>query len=247
MPGDWGERTHVSQMLAASPVTGPWRHTLTDWAFCLPPLWGHFQANLLMGDQNQLTAVAEGEPRDQQPRRGVQGEADAMAIVFQPPGCGGLGGANPATAASWHKINRRGTDTWAFGELLSFNFSFSQCISLLLSKHKVFWRNGCVAPWHPAADQDRKAQTGSRDCSCCFWELRPLKPPSGRQSCMPPVCLFWTPAECIKSVSLTPSAGRCILRFWLWVWQLWLLPGRYTLNSASQLVTSLWYYLRNYI
>lgn len=42
-----------------------------------------------------------------------------------------------------------------FRELLSFDISFSQCIYLLLSKHKVFWRNGCAAPWHSvAADQD---------------------------------------------------------------------------------------------
>lgn len=93
-----------------------------------------------------------------------------MAIIFQPPGCGRLGGGNPATAASGHRINRRGTETRTFGQLLSFNFSFPQCIYLLLSKHKAFWRNGCAASCHPAADQNWRAQGGRSNCrSCNCW------------------------------------------------------------------------------
>lgn len=85
MSGDQGEMPHVAQPLAASPATGPWGHMLTARARCLSPLGGHFQATLLMSNQNQLTAVSEGEPRDQQPRRGAQVEAAAMVIIFQPP------------------------------------------------------------------------------------------------------------------------------------------------------------------
>lgn len=146
--GDQGERPRMVQTPAATPVTGPWWHMLADWACCFPPFWGHLPAILPLLQPKP----AHSSCRRDTERPAVQGEAAAKAIVFQPPGYGCLREENPASAASSHKINRRGTEKWTFGELLSRNFSFSQCVYLLLSKLTVLWRDGCAAPWHPATD-----------------------------------------------------------------------------------------------
>lgn len=58
MPGHQGGRPHRAQVLAASPVTGlaygGTRSATEPAAF---PIWGRFQATLLMSHQTQLTAV----------------------------------------------------------------------------------------------------------------------------------------------------------------------------------------------
>lgn len=88
MSGDQRETSQVAQRLAASPAMGPWRHMLTEGACCPPPLWELFQASLLMRDQNQLTAVAEGEPRAHTSGEGHKEKLLPWLIGFQPQAAG---------------------------------------------------------------------------------------------------------------------------------------------------------------
>lgn len=147
MSGDQGETSHGPDT-GSIPCHWPLEahaHWLSLLPFsCLGPFPGHFA--------NEWPKLSHSSCRRDTERPAVQGEAAAKALFFQPPGCGCLREGNPASAPSPHKINRRGAETWTFGELLSCNFFFSQCIYLLLSELTVLWRDGCAAPWHPATD-----------------------------------------------------------------------------------------------
>lgn len=61
---------------------------LTEGACCPPPLWELFQASLLMRDQNQLTAVAEGEPRAHSSGEGHKEKLLPWLIGFQAQAAG---------------------------------------------------------------------------------------------------------------------------------------------------------------
>lgn len=108
------------------------------------PCLRHFEANLLMSDATQLSAVTGQEPRDQRPRKGAQGGAAAMAVVFQPLGYRHSGGENPATAGSWHEINRRGTETWTFGDISHLTSLFLNAFTCCSLNRRYF--GGRVVP-----------------------------------------------------------------------------------------------------
>lgn len=160
-----------------------------------------------------------------------------MSYRFPAPCCRFLGWGNPGAAGSWQKVN---TESMESGKLLSFNFSFSQCIYLLISKREVFWRNGRASPWHPTA-------VGGIDCSC--WSQLQLLVPIRETSRMPPVCLFWTAGECIKSASLIPRLWKVHSQV-LTMGQAAVVPSRQNHPEfcfPPRNTSSLWSYLRNYI
>jgi len=96
MSGDRGERTQVAQALAASPSLVLRGTCSPTEPAVFPPVRAQFQAILLMCDQNQVTVVAGGEPRDRQPR---VGHKEMLLPWLSFSSCGHSGGENPATVA----------------------------------------------------------------------------------------------------------------------------------------------------
>lgn len=173
MSGDQRETSQVAQRLGSIPCHGP-LETHAHWGSLLPsPSLGALPGQSANEGPKPAHSSRRRGAKSPQLRRGAQGEAAAMAYRFPAPGCRFLGWGNPGAAASWHKVNRGSMD---FGKLLSFNFSFSQCIYLLISKREVFWRNDCASSWHPAAAQKKRLRAGGTDCSCWSQELQLLVP-----------------------------------------------------------------------
>lgn len=217
MSGDQGERTHMALKASSGPGPDPGGHILTDWAAAFPlfqAFWGH-SAN--EWPNPALSSHWTGAKRPAAQERGAR-RSCCHGCCFPAPWVQALGRGKSCYCRflTWNKQKRHwNMDFWRH---FSSHFSFSQCIYLLLSEQKVFWRTGCTPPWHPAVDQYWKA--GSSDYSWWSQELQALKSPYRRQSWMSPVCLICIPAACIKSVFLTSTTGRCIVRFWLRVWLL---------------------------
>lgn len=83
MSGERGERSQVARRLQQHPLPRAAGDT-RSLRSAASPLWEHFQAALLMRDQNQLTAGAEGEPRAHSSGEGHQEKLQPCLRAFLP-------------------------------------------------------------------------------------------------------------------------------------------------------------------